>query len=140
MLSSPAAVLVTTINIAAVLVILYWARFLVKHIKETTEFADLLLQHERIEADTKPLGTWKGDASKQQDAISRPQETHTARSAGGSRVLRNIDVWKRARYGALWKGAGRELSVRSPVAISEDFVVSSADGVRQRRTVAFSRT
>ncbi|KAK5097653.1 hypothetical protein LTR70_000634 [Exophiala xenobiotica] len=110
MLFSPTTVLVTTINIAAVLAILYWARFLVKHIRENTEFADLLLQHERIEADTKPLGIWKGNVSKQQDAISTQQEARTARSAGGSRsrVLRNIDVWKRAKYEAVWKGPGPE--------------------------------
>jgi len=142
MLFSPTTVLVTTINIAAVLAILYWARFLVKHTRENTEFADLLLQHERIEADTKPLGIWKGNVSKQQDALSTQQEARTARSAGGSRsrVLRNIDVWKRAKYEAVRKGPGRELGVPDTVAIAEDSVISSGDGVRQRRTVAFPRT
>lgn len=145
---SPATILITTINVVAVLVVLYWARFLVKHMKENTEFADLLLQHERVEADTKPLGMWKAGADRQREREShvvRQNGPRTVRSGGGryDRVLRNIDVWKRAKYGASRAETGQELGVHAPVAVAEEVVPvdSSGEGVRQRRrTVRFSPT
>ncbi|KAK5951406.1 hypothetical protein OHC33_007462 [Knufia fluminis] len=138
---SPAIILIAIINVAAVLVLLYWGRFLVKRVKENTEFADLLLQHERMEIDVKPLGRWKGsggeeDTRANQRGSSRDGKANGRRMGASSAkgLLRNIDVWKRSKLkeGKEWKGGNGEQHTPTTVLVAQEEVKSNS--LRHRRT------
>lgn len=137
---SPHVMLIATINVSAVLILLYWGRFLVKRVKENTEFADLLLQHRRIEDDVKPLGRYKGldevDVSTIQGTNPVREASYARRPKSSSRVLRNLDVWKWAKSKESRKETMQE-QVEHDVPPADQ---ESSGGVRQRRPINCSRT
>jgi len=137
MFPSAPLILITTINIIAVLILVYWARFLVKRTRENTEFADLLLQHQRVEDDDKSLGRWGNSVQEETDGPNlKREETYAARSKTSERVLRNLDVWKWAKYKEVRSQVQREQVQHD--SSTNQIKQQETTAIRQRRTIAFS--